>query len=424
VRLGSSGGRLRIARLPGRTRRTAAFVLSRLPAGTLQASSRDAITSVRVSRIGTFPYLEPARGYGTRPRPPVTAGTPVRVCWNLRHAGRGLQVDLLEDQNGRVAVGRTIAEDRRAKGCFSIPTAGFEPGRHWVYGVVHNRRDAPISARYWPIGIDVFDPAALPAPTGLAATPTADGATVKFDDVAGANLYVIRAEPTEQGAAPPVRVQVASGAESEISLRGAASWNVSVQAVDADGKVGNVSGPVVVTPSAGVVVSGTPNGLAEVGKPWAFRLETANVTRLRLASGPRRARLSRNGLVRWTPRPATVRKGFVTFAVEGCSADGRCVTRQFRVTPFSSGRLPFGPIRGFQVLQSAVRPGQPITLIAQGVRGRVRVKVDGRRVRARVLDSGSVRAKLPARLARGAHDVSLRIGGNLEEVARSAIVVR
>jgi hypothetical protein len=41
-----------------------------------------------------------------------------------------------------------------------------------------------------------------------------------------------------------------------------------------------------------------------------------------------------------------------------------------------------------------------------------------------VLDSGSARAKLPVRLARGAHDVSLRIGGNLEEVARSAIVVR
>ena len=424
VRLRSSGGRLRIAPVPGRSRRTAAFVVSRLPAGSLRASSRHAIASMRVSRIGTFPYLEPAPGYGTRSRPPVVAGTPVRVCWNVRHAGRGLQVDLLEDQNGRVAVGRTIAEDRRAKGCFSIPTAGFEPGRHWVYGVVHNRRDAPISARYWPIGIDVVDPAALPAPTGLAATPTADGANVTFDDVAGANLYVIRAEPTEQGAARPVLVQAASGAENGISLRGAASWNVSVQAADADGKVGNVAGPVVVTPSAGVVVSGTPNGLAEVGKPWAFRLETANVARLRLVSGPRGARLSANGLVRWTPRPAAVRKGFVTFSVEGCSDDARCATREFSVTPFASGRVPFGPIRGFQVLQSVVRPRQLITLIAQGVRGRVRVTVDGRRVRARVLDSGSVRAKLPARLARGAHDVSLRIGGNLEEVARSAIVVR
>jgi hypothetical protein len=289
---------------------------------------------------------------------------------------------------------------------------------------VHNRRDAPISARYWPIGIDVFDPAALPAPTGLAVTPTADGATVSFGDVAGANLYEIRAEPTEQGAAPPVRVQVASGAESEISLRGAPSWNVFVQAADADGKLGNVAGPAVVTPSAGVVVSGTPNGLAEVGKPWAFRFETANVARLRLVAGPPGARLSRNGLVRWTPRPAAIRKGFVTFSVEGCSDDERCVTREFKVTPFASGRLPFGPIRGFQVLQSVVRPRQEITLIAQGVRGRVRVKVDGRRVRARVLDSGSVRAKLPVRLARGAHDVSLRIGGNVEEVARSAIVVR
>jgi hypothetical protein len=104
----------------------------------------------------------------------------VRVCWDVRFAGRDLQVDLLEDQNGRLGTGRTIAEDQPARGCFAIPTAGFEPGRHWVYGIVHDRQDVPISARYWPIGIEVVDPAALPAPAGLAVAPTADGATVSF----------------------------------------------------------------------------------------------------------------------------------------------------------------------------------------------------------------------------------------------------
>ena len=413
VRLRSAGRRLRATRLPGRSRRSAAFVVARVPAGTLQATSRDRIARVRASRIGTFPYLDPSPGFGTRPRPTVTAGTPVRVCWNVRGAGRGLRVDLLEDQNGRVANGRTIAADRPAKGCFAIPTAGFEPGRHWVYGVVH-RGGVPISARYWPIGIAITDPAALPAPGGLAVTPTADGASVSFGDVPGAAYYVIRAEPAEPGAAAPVELQAASGGAHELSLRGARAWNVTAQAAG-----GNLAGPLAVTPGAGVVLAGTPNGLARVGRPWAFQLETANVTRLRLVSGPRRARLSRTGLLRWTPRTAPAR-----FAVEGCSADARCVTRELTVTPYATGRIPFGPIRGFQVLEPVVRPGQRITLIAQGVRGRVFAKVDGRRVRARRLDSGSVRVTLPRRLARGAHDLSLRIGGNAEETAPGAIVRR
>ena len=196
-----------------------------------------------------------------------------------------------------------------------------------------------------------------------------------------------------------------------------------MQAAGADGAVGNPSAAVVVTPRAGVVVSGTPNGLAEVGRPWAFRLETANVQRLRLVAAPAGTRLSQRGLVRWRPSAAAIRRGSVSFSVEGCSSDARCVTRDFTVATVSSGRLPFGPIRGFQVLQSEVRPGQRITLIAQGVRGRVRVAIDGRTVRARALDSGSVEATLPARLARGGHDVSLRIGANPAEVAENAIVV-
>jgi hypothetical protein len=289
----------------------------------------------------------------------------------------------------------------------------MEPGRHWVYGLV-KRGGTPISARYWPIGIEVRDPAALPAPGGVAVAPTADGARVSFGDVPGAAYYVIRAEPSEPGAAAPVEVQVASGGTHEVSLRGARTWNVTAQAAG-----GNLAGPAAVTPSAGVVLAGSPNGLARSGKPWAFQLETANVARLRLVSGPRRARISRSGRLTWTPRRAPGR-----FVVEGCSGDGRCVTRELAVTPYASGRVPFGPARGFQVLESVVRPGQRITLIAQGVRGRVRAEVDGRRVRARRLDSGSVRVTLPRRLARGAHDVSLRIGGGAEETAHAAIVRR
>ena len=356
---------------------------------------------MKVSRIGTFPYLDPSPGYGTRPR---GAGhrraRPCAVCWNVRFAGaRRCRSTCCEDQNGRVG---DRPHDRRGpagQGLLLDPTAGFEPGRHWVYGVVHNRHGVPVSARYWPIAIEVADPAALPAPADLAVTPTADGAERQLRRrCAGANLYVIRAEPAERGRGGPGRGagRLRRG-RPRSSLRGAASWNVSVQAADATAGRQPRPRPVTVTPSAGVVVAGTPE---RPGRGSASRGRSGSRPRTSRASAWSRARaargLSRDGLLRWTPRGA---KG-VAFAVEGCSADARCVTRELKVTPIAAGRVPFGPIRGFHVLQSVVRPRQQVTLIAQGVRGRVRVEVDGRRVRARRLDSGSVRARLPARLAK------------------------
>ncbi|MCU0306870.1 MAG: hypothetical protein MUE51_03710 [Thermoleophilia bacterium] len=420
--LRSTGGRLQVHRVPGANGRSVAFIVRNAPAGVLSATG-PGIAKVEASRIGRYPYLDPSPGYGTRERPPVTAGTPVQVCWDVRQAGPGLTVELLEDQNGQLGTGRTIADGQPAKGCFAVPTAGLEPGRHWVYGIVKRPDGVALSARYWPIGITITDPAALPVPGNAKVAPTADGARVSFDPVAGAGAYLIRAEPTEEGAVPPVEVQVPDGSGTEVSLRGARSWRVTVQAEDPDGRPGNLSEAVEVTPSAGVVVSGTPTGLAEIGRLWAFKLETANVARLRLVSGPPGTRLAQDGLVRWTPGAAASKDGFVTFSVEGCSTDNRCVTREFEVTAFTRGRVPLGPIRGFDVLESAARPGQQITLLVQGARGTSQVRIDGRVVKSRIVDSGTVVATLPARLGKGSHDVSLRLGGNAVEQAPQAITV-
>src|SRR6185295_574281 len=120
--------------------------------------------------------LDPSPGFGSVPKGPVTAGQNARVCWRVRNAVRGTLVDLFEDQNGRLGTGRTIASGRKAVGCFDVPTAGLEPGRHWVYGQVRVG-DQPLSQRYWPIPITVVDPTALPAPA-VAIAPTTDGATV------------------------------------------------------------------------------------------------------------------------------------------------------------------------------------------------------------------------------------------------------
>jgi hypothetical protein len=51
------------------------------------------------------------------------------------------------------------------------------------------------------------------------------------------------------------------------------------------------------------------------------------------------------------------------------------------------------------------------------------VRIDGRRVRATIADEQTISVRLPRRLKKGAHDVSLRIGGDLEEKLTGAIVV-
>lgn len=75
------------------------------------------------------------------------------------------------------------------------------------------------------------------------------------------------------------------------------------------------------------------------------------------------------------------------------------------------------------MLDSVVTPGETIELRAQGIDQAVKVRIDGRRVKARVLDEQTVRVTLPKRLAVGPHDVSLRIGQDLEETLSGAVVV-
>lgn len=383
------------------------------------------ITSVTVSSIDAAPYLDPAEGYGTRARPPVTAGQTVNVCWNIPHAPAGAQVDLFEDQNGFAATGRDIAKDLPAAGCFDVPTAGLEPGKHWVYGVVH-AGDAPLSARYWPIAITVKDPGRAKAPTRLRSKRTRDGALVTWKKVPGVSGYVVTATPVDPQDAPAVKVTVPILAkpEANLSLRGAARWHVSVQSVGLDDRVGNISKEITTGALEPVVLAGTPNGTPQVGEPWAFQLELDNVRSLKVLASPKGTKLNRRtGLLTWTPKAAAGRAAPQKLKVRACGTARRCITQEWYLSAYGTGFAPAGPARGFEVLDSVVTPGETIELRAQGIDQAVKVRIDGRRVKARVLDEQTVSVTLPKRLAAGPHDVSLRIGQDLEETLSGAVVV-
>ena len=392
--------------------------------GRYRIVSPDTITKIGVARPATFTHLDPRDGYGTRPRPPVAQGTPVNVCWDVRNAPEGAVVDLFEDTNGERGTGRDIAVDQPLSGCFSVPTDGLEPGKHWVYGVVRDG-DAPITAQYWPLGITVTDPDGLAPPTGLRVTRTADGAKVRFGAVAGADGYIVRARadgdpfPANETVVP---VGEGTTVDATISLRGAKRWFVSVQAVLDDGTRGNISREIAVSPTQPVVLDGEPTGLARVGKPWAFQLETEGLTRLRLVKSPPGTRLRRDGLVTWRPSAKAGRSEAVTFSVQGCRGS-RCLTREFRVAAYQANWNPAGPPRGFRVLGNVVRGGERLGLRVSGVSGPVVVKIDGKRVPARVRDGITIIATVPKGLAKGAHDVSLQIGNDPVETREGALVV-
>ncbi|MEZ5101068.1 MAG: hypothetical protein R3C15_14980 [Thermoleophilia bacterium] len=241
-----------------------------------------------------------------------------------------------------------------------------------------------------------------------------------------ADGYVVIATPANPQDAPQQRAVVnkADKPSVELSLRGAASWKVVVQSVGADGALGNVSKEIVTGALQPVVLAGTPNGTPQVGEAWAFDLDLQNVKTIRLLASPKGTKLNRKtGLLTWTPSAKAGTVPPQTLRVQGCSADGRCVTQEWQVTAFARGTSPVGPARGFVVLDSVVKPGETIELRAQGIDERVTVKVDGKRVKATVLDQNTVAVVLPKGLGKGAHDVSFRIGQDLEETRKGAIVV-
>jgi hypothetical protein len=211
---------------------------------------------------------------------------------------------------------------------------------------------------------------------------------------------------------------------TSLSLRGARDWLVTARAVGPDGRPGNISEPIPVTPTDGVVLAGKPNATPQVAKRWAFQLDTNPGTAVRLVSGPSGMRIAGGeALLQWTPSASAGRGNPQTFVVEGCRAD-RCVTRTFTIEAYAKNVYPYGPARGFLATPSVLpRRGGKLTIRAQGLDERAVVKLDGRVLRGvRRIDAGTLEVKT-GRLTKGPHEVSLQIGQDLEERRPGTIVV-
>ena len=314
-----------------------------------------------------------------------------------RERPRRRAVDLFEDQNGFAATGRDIAMDQPATGCFDVPTAGLEPGKHWVYGVVH-AGDTPLSARYWPIGIVVRDPGRAAAPKRLRAKRTLDGATVTWKKVAGVSGYVVTATPVNPQDAPvsKVTVPILAKPQATLSLRGAERWRVSVQSVGLDDRSATSprrSSPARRPRSCSRASQRHPAGRKGVGLPARARRTSSS---LKLLAAPKGTKLNRRtGLLTWTPTAGPAGSPRRRCGSRPAAAGRRCITQEWFLSAYAPGFAPAGPARGFRVLDSVVKPGETIELRAQGIDEGVRVKVDGRRVTARVLDQQTVSVTLP-----------------------------
>jgi hypothetical protein len=400
------------------------FGIAKPPAGPLTITSRSPMSKIQLLRARPFPYLDPKDVYIHEAQPPVAAGTPVRVCWNIEHAPRGAVVDLFEDQNGSLGTGRQIASGRRSQGCFNVPTAGLEPGNHWVYGTIRVD-DHPISSRYWPIPIVVTDRSALRAPSDVAVRRTGDGAEVTFKPVPGAAGYEVIAQPVGGSEGREVVSELLAVSDrlvAHLSLRGARKWEVRVQAFGPDGARGNLSRAFTTSATDPVVLDGQANGFAQVGEPWALDLDIDPDTSLRLVSGAGSARLDGSrALLTWTPSAAAGTRPSTVFVLEACKED-RCVQREFAVSVLGHNLAPFGPARGFAVTPNVVGPGDLVTLRAQGVDGVPRVRVDGKIVKARRVNESAVTFRAP-KLAPGPHSVTLKIGSDVAETEQGAFTV-
>jgi hypothetical protein len=101
-----------------------------------------------------------------------------------------------------------IADGLPASGAASWKLSGFPSGRYWPYAIV-NQNGVPVSIQYWPRSVEVADPAAPDAPTGVQTALNSGEAYVVWDAVAGATTYAITATPTSGRA--PVRDAVLAG---------------------------------------------------------------------------------------------------------------------------------------------------------------------------------------------------------------------
>jgi len=223
-----------------------------LPAGGRWSVSRvggPAITAVKVTvprhklHAASYPHAAPRAS--DLPRGTVSTNSTIALHYSVPHAAPGTTVQLWAGTGPHGAGGVMIADELPPSGSTTWKLAGLASGRYWPYAIV-SQNGIPVSIQYWPDSVEVANPSAPAAPTGMQAAAAAAGQVlVGWNDVPQAATYAITATPASGGAV--IRDAVpASQLGDELTLA-PGTWSITVQAVDAEDSAGLPSAPSSVT---------------------------------------------------------------------------------------------------------------------------------------------------------------------------------
>ncbi len=174
----------------------------------------------------------------------VSTNQSLTLHYSVPHAPRGTTVELWASTGPHGAGGTMIADGLPPSGTATWTPSGLPSGRYWPYAIV-NENGIPVSIRYWPDSIELANPAAPPAPSGVQAVPSSGGAYISWNDVATAATYAVTATPA--GGGTPLRDAVPATQLADQLELAPGKWSIAVQAVDA--------GEVASLPSQAVLVS-------------------------------------------------------------------------------------------------------------------------------------------------------------------------
>jgi hypothetical protein len=206
------------------------------------------IVSVKVTvprhKLRARPYPHAALRASDLPRGTASTNSPITLHYGVPHAGPGTTVDLWAGTGPNGAGGVMIAEGLRPSGSATWKLTGLGSGRYWPYAIV-NQKGVPVSISYWPGSVDVADPAAPAAPTGVQAALNSGQAYIAWNEVPSAATYAITATPAGSGAA--VRDAVPASQVADQLTLAPGKWSLTVQAVDATDRAGRPSTPSSIT---------------------------------------------------------------------------------------------------------------------------------------------------------------------------------
>ncbi len=186
--------------------------------------------TVPLHKLRAVSYPRAAPRASDLPRGAVSTNSAITLHYSVPHAPAGTTVEIWAGTGPHGAGGVMVAEGLPPSGAATWKLAGLPSGRYWPYVIV-NENGVPASIQYWPHSVEVVNPAAPAAPTGIEAAPASGQVLVAWNEVPAAATYAITATPAGGGAV--VRDAVpASQLGDELTLP-PGQWSITVQAVDA-----------------------------------------------------------------------------------------------------------------------------------------------------------------------------------------------